>query len=57
MALNYAEKMKGEAPTPRQTPLHEFVAEFGKSLGSLGFNDRGDAAFPGRWVAQSLETT
>ena len=54
MALNYAEKMKAEAPTPRQTLVHELVAEFGTPLRSLGFNDRRDAAF--RWVAQSLQT-
>jgi hypothetical protein len=54
MALNYAEKMKAEAPTPRQTLVHELVAEFGTPLRSLGFTDRRDAAF--RWVAQSLQT-
>jgi hypothetical protein len=54
MALNYAEKMKAEAPTPRQALIHELVAEFGTSLRSLGFNDRRDAGF--RWVAQSLQT-
>jgi hypothetical protein len=55
MALNYAEKMKAEAPTPRQTLVHELVAEYGTTLRSYGFNDRRDAAF--RWVAQSLQTT
>ncbi|KAH9062537.1 hypothetical protein EDB83DRAFT_2552030 [Lactarius deliciosus] len=54
MALNYAEKMKAEAPTPRQTLIHELVQEFSMSLRSLGFNDRRDAAF--RWIAQSLQT-
>jgi hypothetical protein len=54
MALNYAEKMKAEAPTPRQALVHELVAEFGTSLRTLGFNDRRDAGF--RWVAQSLQT-
>ncbi|KAI0246808.1 hypothetical protein BJV78DRAFT_1286041 [Lactifluus subvellereus] len=49
-----AEKMKAEAPTPRQTLVHELVAEFGTPLRSLDFNDRRDAAF--RWVAQSLQT-
>jgi hypothetical protein len=37
MALNYAQKMKAEAPTPRQT----LVQEFSMPLRSLGFNDRG----------------
>jgi hypothetical protein len=55
MALNYAEKMKAEAPTPRQTLVHELVAQYGTALRSYGFNDRRDAAF--RWVAQSLQTT
>ena len=54
MALNYAEKMKAEAPTPRQTLVHELVADFAMPLRSLGFNDRRDAAF--RWIAQSLQT-
>ncbi|KAI0289070.1 hypothetical protein BC826DRAFT_640390 [Russula brevipes] len=54
MALNYAEKMKAEAPTPRQTLVHELVAEFTMPLRSLGLNDRRDAAF--RWIAQSLQT-
>ncbi|KAH9033794.1 hypothetical protein EDB85DRAFT_2144749 [Lactarius pseudohatsudake] len=54
MALVYAEKMKAEAPTPRQTLIHELVQEFSMSLRSLGFNDRRDAAF--RWIAQSLQT-
>ena len=54
MALNYAEKMKAEAPTPRQTLVHELVSEFAMSLRNLGFNDRRDAAF--RWIAQSLQT-
>ncbi|KAH9957584.1 hypothetical protein BC827DRAFT_1224453 [Russula dissimulans] len=54
MALNYAEKMKAEAPTPRQTLVHELVADFGMPLRSLGFNDRRDAGF--RWIAQSLQT-
>jgi hypothetical protein len=54
MALNYAEKMKAEAPTPRQSLVHDLVGDFGMSLRSLGFNDRRDAAF--RWVAQSLQT-
>jgi hypothetical protein len=54
MALNYAEKMKAEAPTPRQTLVHELVSDFGMSLRNLGFNDRRDAAF--RWIAQSLQT-
>jgi hypothetical protein len=53
MALNYAEKMKAEAPTPRQTLVHELVSEFAMSLRNLGFNDRRDAAF--RWIAQSLQ--
>ena len=54
MALNYAEKMKAEAPTPRQTLVHELVSEFAMPLRTLGFNDRRDAAF--RWIAQSLQT-
>ena len=54
MALNYAEKMKAEAPTPRQNLVHELVQEFSTPLRSLGFNDRRDAAF--RWIAQSLQT-
>jgi len=54
MALNYAEKMKAEAPTPRQTLIHDLVAEFAMPLRNLGFNDRRDAAF--RWIAQSLQT-
>jgi hypothetical protein len=54
MALNYAEKMKAEAPTPRQTLVHELVSEFSMSLRNLGFNDRRDAPF--RWIAQSLQT-
>ena len=54
MALNYAEKMKAEAPTPRQTLVHELVTEFGMPLRTLGFNDRRDAGF--RWIAQSLQT-
>jgi hypothetical protein len=54
MALNYAEKMKAEAPTPRQTLVHELVSEFAMPLRSLGLNDRRDAAF--RWIAQSLQT-
>ncbi|KAN0114200.1 Protein of unknown function DUF262 domain containing protein [Russula decolorans] len=54
MALNYAEKMKAEAPTPRQTLIHELVSEFAMPLRNLGFNDRRDAAF--RWIAQSLQT-
>ncbi|KAI0292356.1 hypothetical protein B0F90DRAFT_1770838 [Multifurca ochricompacta] len=54
MALNYAEKMKAEAPTPRQALVHDLVAEFAMSFRSLGFNDRRDAAF--RWIAQSLQT-
>ncbi|KAF8263209.1 hypothetical protein EI94DRAFT_609661 [Lactarius quietus] len=54
MALNYAEKMKAEAPTPRQNLIHELVQEFSMPLRSLGFNDRRDAAF--RWIAQSLQT-
>jgi len=54
MALNHAEKMKAEAPTPRQTLVHELVADFAMPLRSLGFNDRRDAAF--RWIAQSLQT-
>ncbi|KAI9510348.1 hypothetical protein F5148DRAFT_1180214 [Russula earlei] len=54
MALNYAEKMKAEAPTPRQSHVHELVAEFAMPLRSLGFNDRRDAGF--RWIAQSLQT-
>jgi len=54
MALNYAEKMKAEAPTPRQTLVHELVSEFGMPLRTLGFNDRRDAGF--RWIAQSLQT-
>ena len=54
MALNYAEKMKAEAPTPRQTLVHELVSGFAMSLRNLGFNDRRDAAF--RWIAQSLQT-
>ncbi|KAI0247558.1 hypothetical protein BJV78DRAFT_1244935 [Lactifluus subvellereus] len=49
---NYAEKMKAEDPTPRQTLVHELVAESGTPL--RGFNDRRDATF--RWVAQSLQT-
>jgi len=53
MALNYAEKMKAEAPTPRQALIHELVHEFAMPLRSLGFNDRRDAAF--RWIAQSLQ--
>jgi hypothetical protein len=53
MALNYAEKMKAEAPTPRQTLVHELVTDFGLSLRTLGFNDKRDAAF--RWIAQSLQ--
>jgi len=53
MALNYAEKMKAEAPTPRQTLVHELVTEFAMHLRSLGFNDRRDAAF--RWIAQSIQ--
>ncbi|KAI0247546.1 hypothetical protein BJV78DRAFT_1244821 [Lactifluus subvellereus] len=52
MAPNYAEKMKAEDPTPRQTLVHELVAESGTPL--RGFNDRRDATF--RWVAQSLQT-
>jgi hypothetical protein len=54
MALNYAEKMKAEAPTPRQTLIHELVSDFAMPLRNLGFNDRRDAAF--RWIAQSLQT-
>jgi hypothetical protein len=54
MALNYAEKMKAEAPTPRQTLVHELVSEFVMPLRTLGLNDRRDAAF--RWIAQSLQT-
>ena len=54
MALNYAEKMKAEAPTPRQTLVHELVSEFAMPLRNLGLNDRRDAAF--RWIAQSLQT-
>ena len=54
MALNYAEKMKAEAPTPRQTLIHDLVSEFSMRLRTLGFNDRRDAAF--RWIAQSLQT-
>src|SRR6266404_1141022 len=54
MALNYAEKMKAEAPTPRQTLVHELVQDFSMSFRALGFNDRRDAAF--RWIAQSLQT-
>jgi hypothetical protein len=54
VALNYAEKMKAEAPTPRQTLVHELVSEFAMDLRTLGFNDRRDAAF--RWIAQSLQT-
>jgi hypothetical protein len=54
MALNYAEKMKAEAPTPRQTLVHELVTEFAMPLRTLGFNDRRDAGF--RWIAQSLQT-
>ena len=54
MALNYAEKMKAEAPTPRQALIHDLVQEFAMPLRSLGFNDRRDAAF--RWIAQSLQT-
>ena len=54
MALNYAEKMKAEAPTPRQTLIHDLVQEFSMPLRNLGFNDRRDAAF--RWIAQSLQT-
>ena len=54
MALNYAEKMKAEAPTPRQTLVHELVSDFAMPLRNLGFNDRRDAAF--RWIAQSLQT-
>ena len=54
MALNYAEKMKAEAPTPRQTLVHELVSEFAMPLRTLGLNDRRDAAF--RWIAQSLQT-
>ncbi len=54
MALNYAEKMKAEAPTPRQTLVHDLVSDFSMSLRNLGFNDRRDAAF--RWIAQSLQT-
>lgn len=46
--------MKAEAPTPRQTLIHELVSEFAMSLRNLGFNDRRDAAF--RWIAQSLQT-
>jgi hypothetical protein len=53
MALNYAEKMKAEAPTPRQTLVHELVTDFAMPLRTLGFNDRRDAAF--RWIAQSLQ--
>jgi hypothetical protein len=54
MALNYAEKMKAEAPTPRQTLVHDLVSEFAMPLRTLGLNDRRDAAF--RWIAQSLQT-
>jgi hypothetical protein len=54
MALNYAEKMKAEAPTPRQALVLELVSEFGMPLRTLGLNDRRDAAF--RWIAQSLQT-
>ena len=54
MALNYAEKMKAEAPTPRQSLVHELVADFSMPLRTLGLNDRRDAAF--RWIAQSLQT-
>ena len=54
VALNYAEKMKAEAATPRQTLVHELVAKFGTPLRDLGFNDRRDAGF--RWIAQSLQT-
>src|SRR6266478_5040347 len=54
MALNYAEKMKAEAPTPRQTLVHELVSDFAMSLRNLSFNGRRDAAF--RWIAQSLQT-
>jgi hypothetical protein len=54
MALNNAEKMKAEAPTPRQTLVHELVSDFAMSLRNLGFNDRRDAGF--RWIAQSLQT-
>jgi hypothetical protein len=54
MTLNFAEKMKAEASTLRQTLVQEFVAEFGMSLYSFGFNDWRDVAFC--WVAQSLQT-
>ena len=54
MALNYAEKMNAEAPTPRQTLVHELVSEFAMPLRTLGLNDWRDAAF--RWIAQSLQT-
>ena len=46
--------MKAEAPTPRQTLIHDLVQEFSMPLRNLGFNDRRDAAF--RWIAQSLQT-
>ncbi|KAI0255462.1 hypothetical protein BJV78DRAFT_1175706 [Lactifluus subvellereus] len=29
LALNYAEKIKAEAPAPQQTPVHRIVAEIG----------------------------
>jgi hypothetical protein len=54
MALNHAEKMKAEAPTPRQALVLELVGEFGMPLRTLGFSDRRDAGF--RWMASSLQT-
>ncbi|KAI0275834.1 hypothetical protein BGY98DRAFT_1098601 [Russula aff. rugulosa BPL654] len=48
------EIFRAEAPTPRQTLVHELVSDFAMSLRNLGFNDRRDAGF--RWIAQSLQT-
>ncbi|KAI0245835.1 hypothetical protein BJV78DRAFT_1158337 [Lactifluus subvellereus] len=55
MVPNYAEEMKAEGPTPRQTLVYEFVAEFGTPLRSLGFNHRRDPAF--RWRTAWLKDT
>ena len=54
MALNHGEKMMAEAPTPRQSLVHELVAGFAMPLRTLDLNNRRDAAF--RLIAWSLQT-
>jgi len=45
MTLNYAKKMRAEAPILQQTLIHELVSKFAMPLRTLGFNDQQDTGF------------